>query len=199
MAANVVYLAPLSALETQFIQSYGEILNAIERHDSGSRSLADRIQALVAFIGDNSLLADRYARATSNESIKEIRRRFPHLDARYGSADYEMITGLFGTMSREEQFSFLTELTVNQKGDVDSSLQVWPLWNTYGETFREIVGIAPIADEWNRVNETIHIQLENIEHLMKIIEATRHELAVRFGEPYEDQSLLLRSSDGRLW
>lgn len=188
-AKNIVCFAPFSALETQCVESYSEIASAIQEHDSGSRSLLERIQALDRFIQSSGLLADRYARATSNESIKEIRRRFSHLDASYGPANYLMITGSFGTMSREQQFAFLTELIVNQKGDLDSSFQAWPVWNTYGETFREILNIPPVAHEWNGVKDAIQSQLDRITVLIGLIESTRHELAFKFGEPYEDKSL----------
>jgi len=70
-------LSPLycsSAVETQFLKSYGTIQDSIAVHDAGLISLRDEVDRLVKFIESSSALADQYARATSNESIKEIRK-----------------------------------------------------------------------------------------------------------------------------
>jgi len=186
---NFSGLGPHTAVEIQFIQSYGAVKEAVTEHDDGISLLAKEVRSLVGFIEKSSLLADRYARATSSEAIREIRRKYAHLSNSYGASDAEMNVGLFGTMSREQQFSFLTELTVNQRDDLDLSMNVWPLWNSYGESFLEILDLAPVLHEWNKVTGVMETQLENDRGLVQIIENIRHELAFKYGEPYEDQTL----------
>ena len=117
---NFAELGPHTAVETQFIQSYGAVKEGVTKHDDGITLLTDEVRSLVRFIETSSLLADRYARATSSDAIKEIRRKYPHLSNSYGSSDAEMKSGLFGSMSREQQFAFLTELTVNQRDELIS-------------------------------------------------------------------------------
>jgi hypothetical protein len=187
-------LNPSSAVETQFLKSYGTIQESIVVHDAGLNLLRDKVDQLVNFIENDNLLAHAYARATSSESIKEIRRNNPYLDSQYGSSDVAMMNGLFGTMSKEEQFSFLTQLIVNQRGDVPRDMVVWPLWNSYGGSFRKVLHRYPISEGWQIVNRAIEAQLRNTAILVEVVHETRHELSFKYGEPYEDQTLLVSSA-----
>ena len=51
----------------------------------------------------------------------------------------------------------------------------------------------------NNGSEQFRTDVENITMLTQAIEATRYELAFKFGEPYEDQSLSLRAQEGGTW
>ena len=121
--------------------------------------------------------------------MQQIRIKYPSVDGISEASDAEEISGFFGNMSREERFSFLTELIVNQRGDFNTSMMMWPLWNSSGDSFREILKIPPVLHEWNKVTHAIEAQLETLSILTVSIEEIRHELSFKHGEAYEDQTL----------
>jgi len=188
-------LSPSSAVEIQFLRSYEAIQESIASHDLGLVSLRGEVERLFEYIKRDSLLADAYDKAISSESIKEMRRRNPYPDSRYGASNPEMLQGLFGTMSKEEQLALLAEYAINRRSDLPATEILNPLWNTHGTSFRNLLNRYPINEGRDIVRKAIETQAQNVAELTTLIEETRHELSFKYGEPYEDLTLM-RTADG---
>ncbi len=183
-------LTPFSPIELQFLSSYEIIQEASLKHDTDLASVQDEIDRLSKLIEGSDALATCYAKAISHDSLREISQMFAsRLDSQYTGGYPDMVHGLFGTMSKKEQFSLLAELILNRERDVNTSNTFWPLWNARKSEFMEVLTSSPIREQQEVVDKTIEAQLQTLGELVSLIERTRHDLSFKHGELWEDPTL----------
>jgi hypothetical protein len=123
----------------------------------------------------------------TEESLTPIRRiiaaraDFPNRD--------QLLQSLFGTMTDKERQKLLSQHVVNAQGELDDSNMVAPLWNLLRREFMTVMK-DPLILEQDKVKEKAHLALyANVTNLIAILEKTRNDLARKYGEVWEDETL----------
>jgi hypothetical protein len=92
-------------------------------------------------------------------------------------------------MTDTERQKLLSQHIVNAQGELDDSKMVAPLWNLLRREFMTVVE-DPLVVEQDKVKERAHLALyASMTNLIAILEKTRDDLARKYGEVWEDETL----------
>jgi hypothetical protein len=177
----------LSPNQMQFLESYPEIQSEMEGHDKLVNDLAYEVAQLAESIQLSNTFQDVYGRSMSEESLTPIRRiiaaraDFPNRD--------QLLQSLFGTMTETERQKLLSQHIVNAQGELDESKMVAPLWNLMRSEFMTVMQ-DPLVIEQNKLTEKAHRDLyTSVKNLIAALEKIRNDLARKYGEVWEDETL----------
>src|SRR5260370_10867074 len=122
----------------------------------------------------------------SEESLTQIRRTiaaradFPNRD--------ELLRSLFGTMTDTERQKLFSQHIINSQGELGDSKMVAPLWNLTRSEFMTVKD--PLVVVPDKVKEKALLALHaNVTNWIAILERTRDDLARKYGEVWEDETL----------
>lgn len=175
-----------SPTQEQFFESHLEIQRALEAHDEAVSAVMDGCEQLFHAIKESSHLRGVYQKATSSQSLQELKTKYPY-DLQHANTDEEIMTKLFHSPANQEgHIATFAANVMNKVGETSSHDKTTaPLWNTYREQFIEILNHQPIRDCWAQAEAAREELLRKIEILTTLIKKERDELSKQHGIPPE--------------
>lgn len=182
--------AGLSANEMQFVKFYPTIKEALGDHDRAINRVQVEVGALIRTIESSGLMAQAYSRFLTSEYLQRIRETYgTRLDRE--DTDEKMLQSLFGEHSDSERIRSIAEFMVYDYPQRWETHFIWPLWQTYKNDLMEFLRYSPIREQKDGVKMAQQELLLQVKALISLLEETQHELAFKYGEPYEDSTLQL--------
>ncbi len=178
----------LTANEMQFFKFYPAIEEAVREHDRGINRVHAEAETLIRTIESSSFMADAYSRFLSSESLQRIRETYGGSLYREDN-DEKMLQGLFGDRPKSERIRSIAEFMAYDHPQRWETHFIWPLWETYKNDLMEFLRYPPIREQQDQLNLAKDGLLLQVKALISVLEATQHELAFKYGEPYEDSTL----------
>ena len=178
----------LSANGLQFLQSYPDVQQSILNHDHSVAKLRSAAELLVKTIEMSIHLTNAYARIVTPDYLQRIRdtygRRFDG-----NETDEKLLTQIFGSRTEPERLKMIAQFMTYDYPETMETHSLWPLWVTFKPDLMTLLTLPPIADQNKAVAQARQHLLDDVRHLTSLVGQTRHELAFRHGEPYEDSTL----------
>lgn len=178
----------LSANEMQFFKSYPSIKEMIAVHDRAIDRVHAEAETLVRTIESSGLMAEAYSNLVSSEYLQRIRELYgARLDR--DDTDEKMLRTLFGDRSDAERIKSIAEFIAYDYPRLEETHFIWPLWQTYKIDLMELLHHSPVREQKEEVNLAREGLLFHVRALISVLEETQHDLAFKYGEPYEDSTL----------
>jgi hypothetical protein len=186
----VALSAGLSANEMQFFKFYPTIKEALGDHDRAINRVQAEVEALIRTIASSGLMAQAYSRFLTSEYLQRIRETYGNrLDRE--DTDEKMLRNLFGDRSDSDRIRSIAEFMVYDYPQRWETHFIWPLWQTYKNDLMEFLRYPPIREQQDEIKMAQKELLLQVKALSSVLEETQHELAFKYGEPYEDSTLQL--------
>jgi hypothetical protein len=178
--------ATYSANQDQFLESHPEIQEAMDAHDEAVDKVYRRCEELFESIKGSSLLLDIYSKATSSQSLQELKAKYPH-DMRHAETEEAILESLFNyPINQEGRLATFAADIMNKVGETSPrARKTAPLWNTYRGEFLEVLNHQPVSDYWARAAAAREELLRRIETLITLLKTRRSELTRRHGVAIE--------------
>lgn len=189
LSSNICYIGDrktYSANQEQFFESYPEVQEAMDAHDQAVSDVIACCEQLFRAVKDSSRLLDVYLKATTSQSLQELKAKYPH-DLQYAETDEEIMRKLFNFPERREGHlaAFAADI-MNKTGETyPDSRTTAPLWNTYREQFLEVLNERPVSDYWAQADAAREELLRRIEILVTLLKKERSDLTKQHGVPVE--------------
>lgn len=177
----------LSANQMQFLESYPEIKQKIELHDENFRELSYQVSNLARTIESNDAFKSAYLLSISGDSLQRIRPSGP--DEVIFDQDKQMLSSLFSSRSEAERLALLTQHVINKESDLTKDKMPCSLWNMFRREFMAVLEEPDVCERDQLVHSCQGAFLNTVEALITMLENTRRELAQRYGEVWEDETL----------
>jgi hypothetical protein len=103
--------------------------------------------------------------------------------------DEKMLLTLFGDRSDADRVRSIAEFIAYDYPQREETYFIWPLWQTYKNDLMELLHHSPIREQKEEVNLAREDLLFHVRALISVLEERQHELAFKYGEPYEDSTL----------
>jgi hypothetical protein len=178
----------LSATGSQFLRSYPDIKESIDHHDRGVTNLRTEAETLVRTIETSSHLVGAYSTLVTPEYLQRIRDNY---GSRFDGSetDEKLLNQLFGSRPKPERLNAIAKYMAYDYPETLEIHNLWPLWATYKRDLMELLTLSPIREQQEVVVNARRDLLQRVQSLISLLERTRHELAFKHGEPYEDSTL----------
>lgn len=180
--------ASLSANGIQFLKSYPEVKERIDEHDLAVSSLKAEAGILVHTIEVSDWLAGAYSTLVSPDYLQRIRQTY---GTRVDKIETEemLMKQIFGSRPIPERLREIAEYMTYDYPLTMETYSLWPLWVTYKKDLMELLTRSPIREQNEAVGMSRQALLRCVQDLITLVEQTRHDLAFRHGEPYEDSTI----------
>lgn len=187
----------ISLNQTQFLEAHEEIETALNRHDEAINNLLREVALFSRLMQTSINFHELYREAISPNSLRHVRLKY------FANEDFDdddkIIAALFGSMSEGDRLGVLAQHVINNDLNLPHSKMISPLWNENRDIFMRILAYPDIAKHCDRVLKKQRALLEIITHLISEMERIRRELAIKFGEVYEDETLRHFNSPQSRW
>lgn len=182
----------LSANQMQFLESYPDITQQIEVHDAAFRDFSYAVSSLSRALKASDVFKAKYLSAISPESLDRIRRSHgPRVG--HGS-DSQVLSGLFGNMSEAQRLALLAQHVINDEGDLLDDKMVAPLWNLFRRDFMAVLEEPATQEESETLMQTVARLMSSVDTLISLMKNIRRDLAQKYGEVWEDETLRFAAS-----
>jgi hypothetical protein len=186
---NIYYISnreSYPANQEQFLESHPEIQEAMDAHDEAAADMNMCCEQLFESIKESRHLLDIYLKATSSQSLQEVKAKYPQ-DIQHAETDKAILGRLFSyPENREGHLATFAEDIMNKVRETSSSFRTTaPLWNTYREEFLDILNHQLVSDYWAHADTAREELLRRIEPLITLLKTRRSELTKRHGVPIE--------------
>lgn len=148
---------------------YSDILNLVDVHGDRLLELTRACADLQHVLEHSQELDKLFAKATSEEMLRE-----------YGKS----VEDLFGAYPLDDHLSYLGQLIINRTGDLPYYYTTHPLWNRFGGEFLSLLAAPGIREYSMKADAAADGLREAGERLMERLKSIRLELAHGYGVPF---------------
>ena len=177
----------LSVNQMQFLESYSEIREQVEAHDKNFRDFSFEVSALARALKSNDAFRRTYLLSVSHDSLTRINPSTPGVII--FNPDDQTLNTLFGGMSESERLALLAQHVINDEPDLTEDIRPFALWNMYRRDFMAVLEEPTLREQNELLHKSITKLLSTVDTLISMLESTRRELAQRYGEVWEDETL----------
>lgn len=178
----------LSPNQVQFLDAYPGIQSQLEAHDDALRELTNEFVKLAREIERHEKFRRIYLMSIDSGSLDTIRKQNKGVMNFYGE-DADMLSSLFGSLSEPERLGLIAQHVINNEGDLHRHFSLWPLWNHFKNDYRDILSEATVTKQTERLHVAQSKLLILVNDLVGTIKTIRRELALKFGEVFQDETL----------
>jgi hypothetical protein len=179
------------------LEAHSDIEGDLNRHDAAINDLSYEISQFSRLLKGSPKFRELYKEAISPRSLDTLRLKY------WNHADFidddKIINALFGSRSEDDRLALLAQHVINNELRLSEDRMVAPLWNERCDSFMRILNDPEIAKGHAVVFKKQSALFEIIKNLISEMERIRRELAITFGEVYEDETLRQVSSAGFDW
>ena len=177
----------LSPNQVQFLDAYPGIKSQLEAHDYALRELTHKVVKLAREIKRHERFRRIYVMSINSASLNTIRNQNKGV-MNFGG-DPDMVSSIFGSWSESDRLGLIAQHVINNEGDLHRHYSLWPLWNHYKNDFRSVMSERVATKQTERLHEAQSKLLMLVYDLLGTIKTIRRELALKFGEVFEDETL----------
>jgi hypothetical protein len=176
-------LSSISVNLEQFLMSYSQVRDLLNSHDAAVLCLIDRESEYHEAIRSSAELKAVYDEVTQPEMIRKMVEAYPHTFPG-AHTDEQNLRSVLGP--DEERLATLSEAIVNERGESTrgSGWGPAPFWNQHRETLIGVARGERFLDYRRKVELAWAELVSVIESATQCLKDIRHQLAIKYGEPY---------------